>query len=164
MTPDNPLLMLRRRIEAQGFRLSDMTDVEVRALDPWLRMTPFLTGLIAALSTLMASPYILGALAVVLAFAVVLPRHPFDIAYNRFIRALENSPAIPPTPPRRRIVYAILCAMLWGSAACFALGSHRWGATFGWAVAMEMGVVAAHQLCVISEALVRMRTVSRAQG
>jgi hypothetical protein len=149
-----PLRLLRCRIETQGY--TGLSDGQLHALDPWLRLTPFLTGLIAALSTIMASPLILGILATILALGVVLPRHPFDILYNRFILPLENSPRLPQTPARRRLVYAILCSLLVTAAWCLVAGHRRWGIAIGWVVAMDLAVMAAHQICVISEVVRRL--------
>jgi hypothetical protein len=146
--------ILRHRIEVQGF--TGYSDAQLRTLDPWIRFTPFLTGLVTALSTIMASPFILLALAAVLAVGVLTPRHPFDVLYNRAIRLLEESPRLPVTPRRRRLVYALYCGGLLLVAWCFFTGHDNWGMALGWSMAMCKGWTAAHQVCLPSEALHRL--------
>ena len=101
---------LRRNIEAQGFLGLD--DESLVALDPWLRLMPFLSCLTVVLSTLLASPLILGGCAVITLTGAVFPRHPVDHLYHLFIRNLEASPALPPTPVRRRIVLVVWSAAM----------------------------------------------------
>jgi hypothetical protein len=145
---------LRRNIEAQGFLGLD--DETLIALDPWLRLMPFMTCLTVALSTLLESPLILVGCALVTFAGAVLPRHPVDLIYHAFIRTLESSPALPPTPVRRRIVLVVWSAGMAASGYCFWIGYSRVGILLGWTTAALIGLLAAHQLCLVSELLRRL--------
>jgi hypothetical protein len=142
---------LRRRIEVQGF--TGLGDDEIRDLDPWLRFTPFLSGLIVVLGMLMGAYFLLIVLGVIFALGAVLPRHPFDFLYNGFIRSLENSPNLPVSPARRRLIYGILAIAFLAAALCFVKGYQPWGLSLGWLVAAYLAWLAAHQVCLISEGL-----------
>lgn len=144
---------LRRHIEAQGYLGLD--DETLVGLDPWLKLTPFLTCLVAGLGTLVESSALLAALSLVTFLGVLLPRHPVDSLYNGLIRNLEDSPPIPLTPRRRRLVYLIWSGTLAASAYCFATGNVKIGFLTGWFVAAIVGFLAAQQICLISEAIQR---------
>lgn len=144
---------LRRHVETQGYLGFDGETLV--GLDPWLRLTPFMTCLIAGLGTLVESAVLLAVLAIVTFLAVALPRHPVDFLYNGLIRKLESTPAIPETPRRRRIVYLVWSAILAGASACFATGNIKIGFLLGWLLAGVTGFLAAQQICLVSEALRR---------
>jgi hypothetical protein len=146
-----PPAVLRRRIEAQGF--TGLSDQKILELDPWLRFTPFLSGLIAVLSTFMGAYYLLIGLAALFLLGAVLRHHPFDAFYNGFISPLENSSRLPVSPARRRIVYGVLAALLLIAALCFMTGHRPWGTSLGWLLSGYLALLAAHQLCLISEGL-----------
>jgi hypothetical protein len=150
---------LRRNIEAQGFLGLD--DDTLVALDPWLRLMPFMTCLTVALSTLLESPLILAGCAIVTFAGAVLPRHPVDHLYHSLIRNLEASPVLPPTPARRRLVLTVWSAAMAASAYCFWIGHSRVGILLGWTTAAVIGLLAAHQLCLVSELLRRLMGVAR---
>ena len=143
--------ILRRRIEAQGF--TGISDENILALDPWLRFTPFLSGLIAVLSPFMGAYYLLIGLAEFFILGAALPRHPFDVFYNGVICPLENSPRLPVSPARRRIMYAILAALSLIAALCLIAGHRPLGTSLGWLLSVYLGLMAAHQICLISEGL-----------
>jgi hypothetical protein len=141
---------LRRRVENQGF--SGLSEEEFQGVEPWLRFTPFLTGLLAALGTLGRFSVLLWALAGISLLGVALPRHPFDYLYQNFIRHFENSPPLPPSPRRRRLVYGVQAAGVAIAAWGFMAGYPRMSHTVGWAVAAEAAWLAAHQISLVSEA------------
>jgi hypothetical protein len=144
--------LLRRRVETQGF--TGLSADELRAIEPWLRFTPFLTGLFAALGTLGKFDLPLFALAGFSMLGVVLPRHPFDYLYQNFIRPLENSPPLPSTPGLRRLVYGFQAVVVAIAAWGFMAGYTRTAYTLGWLVAAEAAWLAAHQISLVSEAWV----------
>lgn len=146
--------LLRRRIEAQGY--SGLSDEDLRALDPWLRFTPFLFGLLTALATIAKSPVSLFALAVFSATGALLRRHPFDALYNFVIRPIEGSPRLPPSSGRRRVLYGLHGALVALAALAFLKGHAQAAPTIGWALAAESAWLAAHQISVLSEILARL--------
>ncbi|MCD6023850.1 MAG: hypothetical protein K0Q91_766 [Fibrobacteria bacterium] len=153
---------LRRRIEVQGF--TGFSDEDLLELDPWLRFTPFLSGLISVLSTFMGAYYLLFGLAVFFLLGAAFPRHPFDVFYNGFIRSLENSPRLPVSPVRRRIVYGILAVLSFIAALCFITGHRSWGTSLGWLLSGYLALMAAQQICMISEALHKVCGARRAHN
>lgn len=142
---------LRKRIEVQGF--TGLSDEEILELDPWLRFTPFLSGVVSVLSAFMSAYYLLFGLAGFFLLGAAFPRHPFDVLYNGFIRSLENSPELPVSPVRRRVVYGILTLLSFLAALCFIAGHRPWGTSLAWLLSGYLALMAAHQLCLISEGL-----------
>jgi hypothetical protein len=145
--------LLRRRVENQGF--SGLGEDEFRGIEPWLRFTPFLTGLLAALGTLGKFPVLLFALAGISLLGVALPRHPFDYLYQNFIRHFEDSPSLPRSPGRRRLVYGFQAVGIALAGWGFMAGYPRLSHTLGWGIAGEAAWLAAHQISLVSEAWIR---------
>jgi hypothetical protein len=154
---ESPLDVIRRRIETQGFR--GLTDEQVRKLDPWIRFTPFVNALMAGLAALRVSTGLFAFVGAMALLGVVLRRHPFDIFYNHSIRLLEGTPELPRTSLRRRIVFAVIAALALSAAACLASGRTNTGIALGLALGAVQGFVAAHQMCVISEAIERLQKI-----
>jgi hypothetical protein len=153
---------LRKRIEVQGY--TGLSDEEILELDPWLRFTPFLSGVIAVLSTFMGAYYLLFALAAFFLLGAAFSRHPFDVFYNGFIRSLENSPRLPVSPARRRVVYGILAVLSFIAALCFIVGHRPWGTSLGWLLSGYLALIAAQQICMISVVLHKVRGTRRARN
>jgi hypothetical protein len=154
--------LLRRRVENQGF--SGLSEEAFRGIEPWLRFTPFLTGLLAALGTLGEFSVVLFALAGVSVLGVVSPRHPFDYLYQNLIRPLENSPPLPRSPGLRRLVYGFQAVVLGTAAWGFLAGYSRLAHTLGWGIAAEAAWLAAHQISLVSEAWIRVSGRSGARA
>lgn len=156
MTPETPQHAARRqRIECQGY--VGLDDETLAGLDPWLRLTPFMNGLLIALG---AATGVWGTLVVVAALhalAVLLPRHPVEELYNGLIRPLEGggAPAIPASPRRKRLVHALLALMLSAAAFFFAAGWALAGTSLAWLLAANSGWQAAHQICLLCAGLRR---------
>jgi hypothetical protein len=65
-----------------------------------LRWSPALCAVFMATGTILASPPVLWALAVIALLGAILPAHPFDIFYNHVVRHLTGTrPLPPPRPP-----------------------------------------------------------------
>jgi hypothetical protein len=154
MRPPQPLSPeMRRRIAVQGY--GGLDDPSLLKLDPWIRLVPFVTGLASTFSTLLTSSTILMILAFVTAVSAALPYHPVDMIYNSFIRHLEQTPALPRTPARRRAVYLVWAFLLASASLCLAAGFMPGGIALGWTISAVILLVASQQLCLVSEALVR---------
>ena len=83
----------RRLLDIQGFEEVDTQDLAPVA--PWLRLTFGLCGVLGGIGTLMASPTILLALALIATLAAASPVHPFDLVYNYGIRHLTGTGPLP---------------------------------------------------------------------
>ncbi len=151
----SPFDPVRSRIEIQGF--TGLSDERMRELDSWIRFTPFLNAMIAGLGALTGSAMLFVLLGTVALLGVVFRWHPFDLIYNHGIRALENSPELPPNTPRRRTVFFIVAAWAFAAVACFATGYPRWGFALGLGLGAAQGMVAALQICMISNAIHHVR-------
>ncbi len=115
---------LRRRLEVQGF--TGLTDKDLSEVGPWMSFTPWLNTIFAAVGTFMGFlrgfPWILIALAFLMALGSVLPLHPFDWLYNNTIRFFARTRPLPQSGPRRRFVFSIGCWWLLLTAFLFSRG------------------------------------------
>jgi hypothetical protein len=94
-----------RLLDIQGFDTVDMQDLAPVA--PWLRLAFALRALLGGLGTVLASPTILLALALIAALAAASPVHPFDLIYNYGIRHVTGTGPL----PRRGVPTRLGCAM-----------------------------------------------------
>ena len=90
----------RRRLEIQGFE--NVEENLLRETAPRLRFSFALCTILAALGTILASPFFLWSLIPVSAIAAFPPVHPFDLIYNFGIRYFTGTSPLPPrgTPNR----------------------------------------------------------------
>jgi hypothetical protein len=94
-----------RLLDIQGFDTVDMQQLAPVAL--WLRLAFGLCALLGGLGTVLASPTILLALALIAALAAASPVHPFDLIYNYGIRHLTGTGPL----PRRGVPTRLGCGM-----------------------------------------------------
>jgi hypothetical protein len=94
-----------RLLDIQGFDTVDMQ--ELAPVAPWLRLAFGLCALLGGLGTVLASPTILLALALIAALAAASPVHPFDLIYNYGIRHLTGTGPL----PRRGVPTRLGCGM-----------------------------------------------------
>jgi hypothetical protein len=80
---------------------------ELAPVASWLRLAFGLCALLGGLGTVLASPTILLALAVIAALAAASPVHPFDLIYNYGIRHLTGTGPL----PRRGVPTRLGCGM-----------------------------------------------------
>ena len=144
---------LRRRIEVQGY--TGLTDDELQDAAPWLRFTPVLNTLAVACATLMRSVSMLLVLAAIMALGAILPRHPFDLLYGVFVRPFENSPPLPRSGWRRRVVFAGGVPWLLSMAWLFHAGLEFWAVLMGLATTGMIALLALAYICLPSEIMDR---------
>ncbi len=94
-----------RLLDIQGFDAADMQ--ELAPVAPWLRLAFALCALLGGLGTVLASPTILLALALIAALAAASPVHPFDLIYNYGIRHVTGTGPL----PRRGVPTRLGCGM-----------------------------------------------------
>lgn len=121
----------RKRLEMQGF--VGMSDVDLAALRPWLRVSPFITMTWMAAGLLLGSATVIWAMIPFSILGALLPGHPFDVFYNFGIRFLLGKNALPRYHLARRA--CCLMASLWAGVAGWAYYS---GAT---ALGYTLGVI-----------------------
>ncbi len=106
----------RKRLNMQGF--VDLSDAELAAIRPWLRLSPALTVIWMAVGLFFGSAKVIWAMLPFSILGAILPGHPFDVFYNFGIRFLIGTPALPRYHLARR--------------ACCLLAS-IWTGVIGWA-------------------------------
>ena len=129
--------VVRRRVEAQGFLGLD--EVALAEIGPWLRWSPALCAVFMATGTTLASPPMLWALAAIALLGAVLPAHPFDLFYNRFVRYLTGTRPLPHHGPQRRFACGMAAAWLTGTGLAF----HEEAAALGYVLGGTLTIVAA---------------------
>lgn len=135
-----PAPVLRRRVEMQGF--TDLTDAQLLAVAPSLRVLPMITGTLALTAALVASvfvqPWLHAVAGVAVASGMVASTHPLERGVVRLVGAAP----VPTSPIPRRFGFGLAGAWLVATGAVFAAG---W-LGLGWVMAgfqISMGVVAA---------------------
>ena len=79
----------RKQLQIQGFDLGDDALTEI---GPYMRWAPAICASFMAVGTVLASPWVLWALAATAIAGVFLPSHPFDYIYNYGVRHLTGTP------------------------------------------------------------------------
>ena len=110
----------RLRIEAQGFL--GLEDKTLSQINYWLRLSPAICMVWAAVGTALGSAMVLWALVPFAALGFLLPGHPFDVLYNLGFRHVTAAPRLPKYPIQRRFACLMATVMLFGAALAFQLG------------------------------------------
>lgn len=137
-----------QRLQIQGFGPVD--EMWLAEVAPWLRWSPALCAIFAALGTVMASPSILFALAGTAFLGAVLPFHPFDLIYNYGIRFLVGKRPLPPNGAPRRFACGIATVWLIATASLFAVGEMGMGYALGTMFVAVAGLVSTTDICIPS--------------
>lgn len=138
----------RKRLETQGF--CDIDDETLARVEPWLRWSPALCAIVAAVGTALASPAILWGLAPFAALGAIFRVHPFDLVYNLGLRRLTRTPALPPNGAPRRFACAMAAAWLSVTGALFATGVDVAGYALGGLFVLTAGLVSTTHFCIPS--------------
>lgn len=138
----------RTLLDIQGFDHVD--DRTLAVTQNWLRFSPALCGVVAAIGTALAAPWLLWGLGVIAAFGAILPLHPFDLIYNEGVRRVRGGPRLPANGAPRRFACAVGSAWLVLTGAVFAGGYDVAGYLLGGALVAVAGLVAATHVCLPS--------------
>ena len=138
----------RQRLRTQGFE--GISDSDLASVEPWLRFTPALCGLIVALGTVLEQPVVFFVLAPLAALGAFFPRHPFDFAYNYGLRHLTRTPPLPPNGAPRRFACGVASIWIVGIGISFALGAEGAGYALGGLMAAVATLVATTHICIPS--------------
>jgi len=141
-------LTTRKRLHTQGF--AEVSDNDLASVEPWLRFTPALCGLIVAAGTLMAEPWVFFALAPIAAAGAVFPVHPFDLAYNYGLRRLTGTPPLPSNGRPRRFACGVASVWILAIGISFAVGAPAAGYLLGALMAAVATLVATTHICIPS--------------
>lgn len=138
----------QKRLEMQGFVCHH--DSDFARVAPWLRWSPALCMLVAAIGTALASPPVLVALAVVAALGAILPFHPFDLIYNHGIRHATGTQPLPENGAPRRFACAVGTVWLIATAWAFSAGAMATGYVLGGLLVLVAGIVSTTDFCIPS--------------
>jgi hypothetical protein len=138
----------RTLLDIQGFERVD--DATLAHTQNWLRFAPALCGIIAAIGTATASPWLLWALALIAAAGAVLPFHPFDMVYNVGVRRFSHGPRLPANGAPRRFACAIATLWLLLTGALFAAGYGAAAYALGASFVFVAVLVATTHICIPS--------------
>ena len=138
----------RSRIEAQGFLGLD--DRIIDQLNYWLRLSPAICMIWAAIGTALESAPILWALAPFALLGALLPGHPFDILYTLGVRPFTSGPAIPCSPLPRRFACLLATCMIVAAAWSFQSGRTLSGQSLGWGLVGAAFVNVSTGFCIPS--------------
>lgn len=137
----------RSCLNMQGF--TGLEDDAKARLNIALRFTPALCFPLATTGVVLGSPWLLGALAVMAAAALVLPGgHPFDSLYNHGVRRLTRTPWLPRNPRPRQFALLMAAAMLGAAAFAFGAGAVLIGRVLGAMQLIGCGVYLFGGLCL----------------
>ena len=140
--------VIRRRIEAQGFLGLD--DRTVGHLNYWLRLSPAICMIWAAIGTALESAPVLWALAPFALLGALLPGHPFDLLYRFGVQPLTSGPSIPRYSLPRRFACLLATVMIVAAAWSFQSGRTFSGQIFGWALVSAALVNVSTGFCIPS--------------
>jgi hypothetical protein len=132
----------------QGYE--GLSDSELSEIALWTRFSPALCMITAIIGTALASPWVLGALAVTAALGALLPMHPFDAIYTYGIRRLTGARALPPNGMPRRFACAVGAVWLVAAVIAFASGAASVGYVVGALFVCVAGVLTATGFCIPS--------------
>jgi hypothetical protein len=170
MKPLNPpAAVLQRRLYIRGFR--SLTPDQAVSIETWMRLNPALNALLFALCGVTGSVPGLVVLAVFFLIGMLTAVHPFELFYTEIIRSLEQTPALPPSPPLRRVVFGIGAAGSLASAWGFSSGHHGLGYVLTAIMVSSTAFLAFTHICIPSTifrilklGVLRFRRKQRSQG
>ena len=138
----------RNRLEAQGF--VGLDDATLSDVGPWLRLSPAICMIWAAVGTVLASPAILWSLMPFAALGAVFPWHPFDVIYNYGLRHWLGTPRLPRYRAPRRFACAVATIWLGAAGLAFYLGSPVLGYILGGSLTLAALVPVTTDFCIPS--------------
>ena len=149
-----------RLVRLQGFRGDDAE----LALQSTIggRLGPAVCGAGAILGVLLASPLLLGLLALASLIGVFAANHPVEVGYNALARR-RGSAQVPSNTAGRRLGCFIGMLFLGGAAVAYAFDAIVLGAVLGLSIGFLALFVAITNICVPSIVFTLLRGVERTQ-
>lgn len=135
-------------IRAQGY--ITQTDEQIQQLAFGNRFAYQLCVSIVAVGVIIANSYILGAMAMIAFFGVVLPNHPFDYIYNHLIRQRMHLPKLPARSMQLKFACSLATTFLMATVACFNMGYAVAGYVLGSALIIVATLVSTIDYCIPS--------------
>ncbi|MBI4001183.1 MAG: DUF4395 family protein [Nitrospira defluvii] len=139
--------IVRGRIEAQGFLGLD--DQMIKQVNYWLRLSPAICMIWAAIGTALQSATVLWLLVPFALLGALLPGHPFDLLYTHGVRYVTGGPRLPRYPLPRRFA-CLLATLMLVVAWCFQSGRLLSGQIVGWTLVAAAFVNVSTGFCIPS--------------
>lgn len=139
---------VQNRLETAGYTNTDNPQFAKAA--PWIRTAYIGCASLVALGTVLTSPAILSAVILIAAMGAVSPYHPFDVVYNKVIRRVTGTPAIPRQGAPRRFSCGIAVPWLTAAALAFQFDVAIVGYVLGAAFVGIAGLVGTTYICIPS--------------
>ena len=143
-----PASALQRRLHVRGFR--SLSEEQARLVETWMRLNPALNALLFVLCGVTGSVPGLLLLAAFFLIGMLTAVHPFELFYTEIIRSLEQTPALPPSPPLRRAVFGIGAAGSLAAAWGFSSGHSGLGYLLMAVMAVSTAFLAFTHICIPS--------------
>ncbi len=143
-----PLRTAMDRLDAQGYVNVDRQTLAV--VEPWLRWSPVFCTVGMATGTILASPWVLWALAVTAALGTVMSSHPFDYIYNLGVRRVTGTPPLPANGAPRRFACGMATVWLVATGLAFATDLPVLGYVLGGVLTAVAALVATTHFCIPS--------------
>jgi hypothetical protein len=137
-----------RLLDIQGFDTVHMRELAPAA--PWLRLAFGLCALLGGLGTVLASPTILLALALIATLAAASPVHPFDFIYNYGIRHLTGTGPLPRRGVPTRVGCGMGAVLVLVTAWTFSAGHVVVGYALGGALTFVVLLASTTDICIPS--------------
>lgn len=141
------------RLHQQGY--GDLSDGQLEAIAPWLRLYPTLCAVLIVLATVLASSALMFVLAFIAMVSAIYKHHPFDVAYNLIVSPLLKTPPLPPNRIPRRAACGVAAIGLGSAGVLMALGYVPEGQVVGAMVGMAATIKASTDYCPVSHAIYR---------
>ena len=139
---------LRHRLDIQGYACE--SDATLARTQLWLRMSPALCAVIAAVGTALALPAVLWGLMVFAALGAILPFHPFDLIYNLGVRGGTGAAALPRNGAPRRFACGMASVWLLATGGLFYGGFDVAGYVLGGALVAVAALITVSHICIPS--------------
>lgn len=137
----------RKYLQLQGF---DLDDDALAEIGPWMRWPYVFCASFLVTGVVLASPWIVWALATVATATVFLPSHPFSYAYNYGVRHWTGTRPLPPSTPQGRFACGMGAIFLIAIGTAFYIGATTIGYVLGGALSSVAALVATTHVCVPS--------------
>jgi hypothetical protein len=136
-----------KQLQIQGHYLDNEALAEI---GPWMRWPYVLCASILVVGVVLASPWLIWALAAIATATVFLPSHPFNYIYNLGVRHLTGTRPLPPSTAQGRFACGVGGAWLVGTGVAFFVDATTVGYVLGGVLAAMATLVASTHVCIPS--------------
>jgi len=137
----------RKHLQIQGHYFDDEALAEI---GQWMRWPYVLCASMLIVGVVLASPWVIWALAAIATTTLFLPSHPFNYIYNYGVRHLTGTRPLPPSTAQGKFACGVGGAWLVGVGIAFFVGATTLGYVLGGVLAAIATLVASTHVCIPS--------------